>query len=260
MIPLRDQELLRQRFQRDLASRVRVDYFTQKQTSLFVAGRQECPLCEEVQILVEEVASLSDRIALSVHDLAEAEPLARSLGVDKVPAIVLRGQANRPVRYFGMPSGGQFVVFIETLLEAAAGTPRLQPESVRTLRRLKTDVHVRVLVTPACLHSPAVAQAALRFALQNVRVKTDVVELAEFPALAQRFDVRLTPTTLIGDRFALPGSMTEAALLQNLMRIAEGRPFSGETRVGQATPFNPAGSQQQAQPRPIGSSGLVLPR
>jgi hypothetical protein len=65
---------------------------------------------------------------------------------------------------------------------------------------------------------------------------------------------------VIQEKTVLPGATDEATLVQNLMRIAEGKPLSGGMRAGPATAFNPAPQAQQQQPRPIGSSGLVLPR
>ena len=46
MIPLREQEFLREKFSRELVSRVRIDFFTQKKSSLFVRRRQPCQYCK----------------------------------------------------------------------------------------------------------------------------------------------------------------------------------------------------------------------
>lgn len=260
MIPLRDQQLIRERFQRDLTSRVRVDYFTQKPTSLFVPGREECTYCEDVQTVLEELASLSERVALTVHGISEARPLAEELGVDKVPGIVIRGQANRPVRFFGAPLGNEFSVFLETLIDAAGGSVELQADTLKQLRRLRSDVKLQVFVTPTCPYCPGLARTALRLGLQNVRIKVDVVEVSEFPSVVQRYAVRAVPTTVIDDKLDLPGAMDEATLVQHLLRSAEGRPLPPGTRPGASTPVQTSASQSQPQTRPAGGSGLILPR
>ena len=148
MIPLRDQEILRQRFESDLTSRVRLDFFTQRPSRIYIPGRQDCAFCEDVKTLLEEVASLSDRISLIVHELADEREAAAELGVDRVPAIVIRGQANRPVRFLGIPSGNEFTGFIETILDASRGSTDLKPETAKQLRKVKLDVKVQVFVTP----------------------------------------------------------------------------------------------------------------
>ena len=41
MIPLREQEYIRQRFEQEMEGRVKIDYFTQKASSLIIPGREE---------------------------------------------------------------------------------------------------------------------------------------------------------------------------------------------------------------------------
>jgi alkyl hydroperoxide reductase subunit AhpF len=203
---------------------------------------------------------LSERISLSVHDLSESEKLARDLGVDKVPAVVIRGQINRPIRFFGLPYGGQFMGFVETLIDAAKGQVQLQPETIKQLRRLKNDVKLQVMVTPNCPHSPAAARMAMRFGLQSVRVKVDIIELGEFLPLAQRHAIRAVPAVVLDEKLVLQGAMEEHALAEQVLRAAEGKPYTGPARVGPGTLFAPQTNQPapQAQQR-VSSSGLILP-
>jgi glutaredoxin-like protein len=258
MIPLKDQETLKQRFTRDLASMVRIDYFAQKPSPIFIAGRQDCVTCEDVRRLLEELAHLSPRISLTQHDL-DAEPeIARSLGVELVPGVVVRGRLNRPLRFFGSPAGRQFPAFIETLILASRTEALLKPETIKALTRLKTDVAIRVLVTPACPFSPAVALTAVRFALHSVRVKAEVVAVTEFPTLVQRYAVPAVPLTIFNERFAVPGGLDEASLARNILLVTEGKqPGGGDPRA--LTPFPAPQTQQQQQPR-VSPGGLVIPR
>jgi glutaredoxin-like protein len=263
MIPLRDQEVLRQRLKEDLTSRVRIDFFTQKPSSIFVPGREECVYCQDIQVLLEEIASLNDRVTLTVHEFGDAQALATTLGVEQVPAIVIRGQTNRPIRYYGLPAGTEFASFIEALVESATGKFDLLADSTRRLRKLKEEVRLRVLVTTTCPYCPAVVRTATKLALQSNRIKVDVVEIGEFPALIQRFKVRAVPTTVFNDKVIVPGAMDEAALLDMLFQVVEGKPLSGQTRVAPATALAPAQPQQQQQtsrPANTTASGLILPR
>jgi glutaredoxin-like protein len=260
MIPLRDQEYLRERFKAELTSRVRIDFFTQKPSTIYVPGRQDCMYCKEAQLLMEELASLSARISLTVHDIEDGQALAKTLGVDKVPGIVIRGQTNRPMRFFGMPSGTAFPGFVDTLIDAATGKVDLSPATIRQLRKLKDDVRLQVLMTTGCQYSPALVRLATKLALQTNRIKLDVIEVAEFPSVIQRYNVRLVPTTVIEDKVALPGTMDEAMLVETLLQVVEGRPFTSQPKVGLATPLIPQQPSQPQQQGQVTSSGLILPR
>ena len=55
----------------------------------------------------EDVASLSDQITLTVHDVRTESDLARDTGVSRVPTLVLRGAA-RGVVHTGIPAGLEF--------------------------------------------------------------------------------------------------------------------------------------------------------
>jgi glutaredoxin-like protein len=254
MIPLRDQELIRQRFQRDLKSRLRIDFFTQKPSSVYVPGR-ECLHCEAVQTILQEIAGLSPRISLTTHELEAASRPAAEFSVDRVPAIVMRGQANRPLRFFGLPSGHQFGAFLEALIETASGIFNLQEQTKRTLRRLKSQVQLQVLVAPDCPYSASLAQLACRLGLYNLRIKVSIIEALEFPPIIQRYAIRAVPVTVIDEQSVIAGALDEAALAQNLLQVAEGKPAVA-SRPAAVTPLQQPGGGSRMRTSP---SGLILP-
>ena len=148
MIPLREQEYIKQKFAQELAGSVRIDYFTQRASVLYVPGREECVYCEDVRQMLEELAALSDKIKLTIHEFVEAREAAAKLGVDKIPGIVIRGPANRAVKFYGIPSGHEFPGLVESIVDASRGKVDLAQETVKRLKKLKEDVAIQVLVTP----------------------------------------------------------------------------------------------------------------
>ena len=256
MIPLRDQEYIRDRFARELDGRVKLDYFTQRASALYVPGREECATCEDTRKLLEEVASLSDKVMLTVHELADAPEEAAKLGVDRVPGIVLRGPANRALRFFGAPGGNEFPNFIEAMIEASKQQVALAPEIAKQLKRLKDNVSVTVYVTPTCPYCPAVVRAAYRLALASAHVRASAVEINEFPRLGQQLGIRAVPFTVIGEKAAVAGALDEAALAEQVLQAASGDTLT--TAQGGATSSADAPTGEPASgPAP---SGLILPR
>ncbi len=259
MIPLREQEVIRRRFEQELAGRVRIDYFTQRQTRVIVPGREDCAHCEDVHAILQEIAHLSERISLTERELASEPQLAAELGIDKVPGIAIRGQANRPVRFAGIPSGMQFPGFIDTIIDASRPSVDLAPETSRQFKRLKQDVTLTVFVTPTCANSPATARLAFKLGLSSARIGCGVVEIAEFPALAQRLGVTATPATLIDDKLMLVGALTEGTLMQAILKVVEGKPISAEDfKPGPSTAL-PVAAQQSPR-EAISAGGIILPR
>ncbi|GAG16936.1 unnamed protein product, partial [marine sediment metagenome] len=160
MIPLREQEFLREKFSRDLVRRVRIDFFTQKETSLLVPGRQPCQYCKPTGQMLQELAALTDGISLRQHIFEEDREAVAQYQVERIPAIVLHGGDGRWLKYYGLPGGYEFVTLVEAIVDISRGTSYLSGETRKRLRKLKDDVRIQVFVTPACPHCPQMARLA----------------------------------------------------------------------------------------------------
>ncbi|HKY06346.1 MAG TPA: thioredoxin family protein, partial [Blastocatellia bacterium] len=129
LISERDQETLRNHFDENLGNNVEMVMFTEKESPIIVPGKQPCETCAQTEQLLEEVAALSDKLTLTVHELSSSSEVAAGYGIDRVPAFVLNGAARGRVRFFGIPSGYEFSSFISDLLDTAAGTTDLSEET-----------------------------------------------------------------------------------------------------------------------------------
>jgi alkyl hydroperoxide reductase subunit AhpF len=239
---------------------VKIEFFTQRPVPVYVPGREECRSCPQVQQVLEDIARLSSRISLRVHEIGATQDLARRYHVDRVPATVVRGVLNRPVLYYGVPWLLQFAPLIDMVISASRGESQLKPETKRRLKRLKTDLPVRVFVTPETAEGPAVVTALAQMAAENGHLHLTVVDVDEFPALGQEAGVRETPTVLIDGRILLSGPQEEEALLNEVLTAAESATVTRESAVlGKGTPVEraAAGEIQRGETRP---SGLFIPR
>ena len=148
MISEQDQQAIREMFEEGLKGDVTITHFTQQESKLFVPGRQECAYCEETRELLEEVAGLSDKVHLVVRDIHTDTPEAQEMGVARVPATILQGQAKGTVRFYGIPAGYEFSNLIHGLVEVSSGEVELSNETERVLTGLDQDLHIQVFVTP----------------------------------------------------------------------------------------------------------------
>jgi alkyl hydroperoxide reductase subunit AhpF len=131
-----------------LTGDVRLIYFTQRESPLFIPGH-ECETCKDTRTLLEEVAALSDKIKLEVHDFVAESRLAREYAIDRIPAFVITADSVKGrIRYFGLPSGYEFSVLLGSLLDASQGKSELSAASVETLGSVEKNLHIQVFVTP----------------------------------------------------------------------------------------------------------------
>jgi hypothetical protein len=56
-------------------------------------------------------------------------------------------------------------------------------------------------------------------AIANSHIVADVVEVSEFPDLAQRYMVRGVPKTVINDSVEFLGNVPEAAFVEHIQRV-----------------------------------------
>ena len=143
----KDRRQLTDIFSRQLQDPVTLDFFTQKSGAVS-AALPECQTCRETEALLQEVAALSDKIGLTVRDFLGQPEAACSLGVDKIPCVVMKGKNKGTLRYYGVPAGYEFGVLIEDIVDLSSGDSRLTPAIRKSLSELHAPVHIQVLVTP----------------------------------------------------------------------------------------------------------------
>lgn len=183
---------------------------------LFVR-KEDCPTCEVEKELLTELAGISDRLHLQVHDL-DAEPeLGEKMGVDKVPALAVEGERDYGIRFYGIPSGYEFASLIEDILDVGTGEVDLPEEVRQGLKELDRDVHIQVFVTPTCPYCPAAVRAAHKFALLSERVRADMVMAPEFPVLTDHYQVSAVPKVVINETTSFEGAVPEEIFLDRIL-------------------------------------------
>jgi glutaredoxin-like protein len=135
----KDKEAVETRFQEELVNPVKLVNFTQA---------LECEFCAETRQLVEEVATLSDKIELEVYNFAIDKERVEEYGVDKIPAIAILSEKDYGVRYYGIPSGYEFSSLIEDIIDVSRGEVELLPTTKEALAGITEPLHFQVFVTP----------------------------------------------------------------------------------------------------------------
>lgn len=147
MISQEDQDFLREHFAKAMKDDVTLTYFTQHQSLLTVPG-QQCMYCKETGELLEEVASLSEKIKIDVLDFVKDGEKAKEHGVDKIPALVIDGPESHGLQYYGVPSGYEFSTLIESIVIASSGDSGLADKTREELKKVDQDTTIKVFVTP----------------------------------------------------------------------------------------------------------------
>jgi len=205
-------EEYKQRFKEDLEKGM------QDPVTLVVFTQEiECQFCRQTRELAEEVAKLSDKIKVEVYDFAKDNTKAQEYRIDKVPAIAVVGKKDFGIRFYGMPYGYEFGTFIETIINVSKGTTNLSEETKQKLKTIENQVHIQVFVTLTCPYCPQVTGLANKFAVESDHIRADIIEIDEFPHLAQKYSIMGVPKVVINEQNEFMGVLPEENFLQQIL-------------------------------------------
>ncbi|MBM3297644.1 MAG: glutaredoxin [Candidatus Aminicenantes bacterium] len=214
-------EATKKKFDAELKGNVTLLHFTQEPGRLVLPDSlkgQECLFCRETKQLLEEVASLSDKVELRLFDFAADKDQAAAFGIDKIPALVVKNEEDYGIRFFGIPSGYEYQSLIECVVDVSRGATSLSEKTKEALRVIASPVHLQVFVTPTCPYCSISVRLAHQFAMESPFIKADMVEATEFPHLANRFNVMGVPRTVINDAAFIEGALPEDRFLAEILK------------------------------------------
>jgi len=148
MIPERERQQIREIFERDLVSNVRLEVFYKKPSLLFVPGRQDTQSGPQTEALVRDVADLSELVQVDAHDVQADPESAAAAGVTHLPAIIVHGKNAGTVRFLGAPTGYEFSTLIADIVDVSLGQIALADETRAALELITEPVHIQVFSTP----------------------------------------------------------------------------------------------------------------
>jgi glutaredoxin-like protein len=108
----------------------------------------ECQYCAETRSLMEEIASLSDKLSFEVHNFVTNKDEAQKYKIDKIPATVVMGDKDYGIRFYGIPSGYEFVSILESIVMVSKRESGLSAETKKRLAAIQKPLHLEVFVTP----------------------------------------------------------------------------------------------------------------
>ena len=216
----KDRTTIKEYFQKNLKNPVELILFTQGQSELDIPIEHKCSLCQETEDLLTELVDLHEKINLTIFDFIKEEKLAQEYGIERLPAIIVKGQPERHVRFFGIPSGYEFSSLTKDIVLVSQNSTELTDETKEKLKSIQEEVHIQVFVTPTCPYCPRAVIMAHQFAMENPNIIADMIEASEFVDLSTKYGVMGVPKIIINDRHyfegALPENLYLAAVLKSL--------------------------------------------
>ncbi len=151
-----DQDQLKDIFSKQMQHSVRLRVLTKQTGKLYIPGQQLCATCSEAEPFARELAALSDKLEVVVHDVQAEPDSAQQYGIDgTLPVIQVEPVAeddapamSGAMRFVGLPAGYEFSTLIADIVDVSSGNVGLSQKTQDELRGLDQDLHLQVFVTP----------------------------------------------------------------------------------------------------------------
>ena len=107
-----------------------------------------CEGCLAARRVLDEVVPLNEQLAFEEYNVVLDKETAATYGVDRAPAIAVVGARDYGIRFYGAPTGYEFMTLVDAILLASTGDSGLSAESRELLGVLTAPVDLQVFVTP----------------------------------------------------------------------------------------------------------------
>ncbi len=128
---------------------------------VFFTQALDCDYCPLTQQVLEEVASLSDKIKLQIYNFNIDQEQVVQYKIARVPAIAVVRVETRTkdgveetidrdygIRFYGVPAGYEFASLLGDIFDVSRGDSGLNEQSKAALAQLKDPLHLQVFTTP----------------------------------------------------------------------------------------------------------------
>jgi glutaredoxin-like protein len=207
-------------FEERLESPVRLVMFTQHASRLDLPFSRKCEGCDTTENIIAETISISDKLSAEIVDFANEPKLAAEYGIYQIPAIAIIGEKDYGIRYYGMPVGYEFTAFIESIANVSAGITSLAEKAKDKLHTLENKVHIKVFVTPTCPYCPSAVIISQNMAIENDFITAEMIEVQEFPQLAQKYAVYAVPKVILNENDSFEGALPDYLFADHVLAAA----------------------------------------
>ena len=134
------------------------------------------------------------------------------------PSFVIRraSDADKAVRFAGLPMGHEFTSLVLALLWAGGHPPKVPAEQIEAIERLEGDFEFEMYFSLSCHNCPDVVQALALMALTNPRISATLIEGGTFKDEVDARNVMAVPATFLNGAPFYNGKMDLGDILAKL--------------------------------------------
>ncbi|MDO4794506.1 MAG: alkyl hydroperoxide reductase subunit F [Brachymonas sp.] len=169
----------------------------------------------ELHTLLQQIASMSEHITLTVADNASSTTSAAS-DVRRPSFTIGRPDAQQHLRFAAIPLGHEFTSLVLALLWTGGHPPKVDAAIIERIQALPGSYRFEVFMSLSCQSCPEVVQALALMAVHNPRVQVTVIDGALFQPEVEARQIMAVPTVLLNGQHFANGRMGVEEILAKL--------------------------------------------
>lgn len=187
---------------------------------IVVFTEENCKYCRETLQIAQEVSSINSNISVKNYSSEKDSTEVKRYGVGLFPAtIIMSPEKDYGIRFFGIPSGYEFETYLRDILMISNKKTMLRDSTREFVRGITEPLEIKVFVTPTCPYCPTMVFYAHQFAFENDLIIGEMIEVMEFPRLAEKYNVMGVPKLVVNDSHEIVGMVSEGRLIDFLQHV-----------------------------------------
>lgn len=156
----------------------------------------------EIETMVKEIASVSDKIKFSSYERGENTELESKVHAVRFPTIAILDKNGNfsGIKFSALPSGHELNSFILAMYNVAGPGQKLSDETMIKISEIKEPVNVKIGVTLSCNNCPETVQAMQKIAVENKNVQVEIIDVLTFAEFRNKHEIMSVPAVVINDK------------------------------------------------------------
>jgi glutaredoxin-like protein len=188
---------------------VKLVYFTRE---------TNCAYCKVAGTLYKSLASLTHKIQLESVNFAFDSNKDKKFDIFAVPALAVLAPRIHGISYYGLPWGQELNDFLDDLIYISRSENSLPEEVNEKLTILHRNVKLKIFISPECPYSLPAAKLGVKLSVASAHISVDIINAPEFLELAQRYNVRGIPMTVVSERESFYDALKPVEYVENILK------------------------------------------
>ncbi|MBW2515820.1 MAG: thioredoxin-disulfide reductase [Deltaproteobacteria bacterium] len=184
---------------------------------LFTAKGQEDVFTHANREVIRAFRQLSDKITLREYGLDHE--LAQKWNVSHSPTLVIAPE-KYAIHWLGAPMGEEARTFLEILILVGLGKSQLSDQALKVMKRIDSDRHIKIFVSPTCPYCPQQAINAVKAAIEMPdKISLEIIDIQSEPELADQYSAQSVPQAYANDVLIGQGAQPEEVFILSMQKL-----------------------------------------